>query len=137
MLRGDFRDTYENFPGTGGPRATRLGPALEAFALDMDAPATLTLQFTDRVLANSSALKASAITLQSAFSAESSSNAVAKVALSPSSTAHAAATLDNVRYPTLQHFLFGEFPTGECSALGITAPPDDRRGLLRGGRPCY
>ncbi|KAH8045602.1 hypothetical protein JL721_12576 [Aureococcus anophagefferens] len=40
--------------GHGGARCTQLGPALEAFALDMDAPATLTLQFTDGVVANAS-----------------------------------------------------------------------------------
>ncbi|KAH8048828.1 hypothetical protein JL722_12293 [Aureococcus anophagefferens] len=49
-LRGDAT-VAGDYAGTGGARCTQLGPALEAFALDMDAPATLTLQFTDGVAA--------------------------------------------------------------------------------------
>ncbi|KAH8049923.1 hypothetical protein JL722_11708 [Aureococcus anophagefferens] len=73
-----------------------LGPALEAFALDMDAPATLTLQFTDGVVANASGLDVSAITLQAAYDADSGAadEPVAAVTLSDS-VAYAAAGLED------------------------------------------
>lgn len=93
LLEGDSADASA-YPGTGGARATRLGPAVEAFALNMDAPATLTLQFTDRVVANGSALDAMAVTLQAAYARTQGGTAtMPAVQLGADSTAYAAAEL--------------------------------------------
>lgn len=83
------------YPGTGGSRATMLGPRLEAFALDMDKLA-ITLQFTAPILANRTALDLSKFTLQAASDASQQyapDIPTASVTLSSSSKAYAAVKL--------------------------------------------
>lgn len=92
---GDATIASTYYSGTGGFRATQLGPQLEAFALDMDA-LVATLQFTAPILANDSALDLSQITLMAASDgtvSTPSGGAVAAVSLSASSEAYAAASL--------------------------------------------
>ena len=84
-LRGDALDAAE----VGmTPRATMMGPAIEAFALDMDSPAVLALSFAEPLVAVNESLDVTAITLQSAMATtETRDSSVALTASSYVSTA--------------------------------------------------
>ena len=113
-LVGDEQYASIYHPGTGGRRATMLGPQLEAFALDMNA-LSLTLQFTPPILANHTSLDLSKFTLQAASDATKEYETgvpTASVTLSSSSKAYAAVKLPRTEAKLLKSQLLDapEFP---------------------------
>ena len=137
-LVGDEQYASIYHPGTGGRRATMLGPQLEAFALDMNA-LSLTLQFTSPILANHTSLDLSKFTLQAASDATKEYETgvpTASVTLSSSSRAYAAVKLPRTEAKLLKSQLLDapEFPLDADGDVAVrcSLSQDDAWKLQRG-----